>query len=160
MSETENNGDIHVRLQGAKGEPGDSGSKGDSGTKGDAGAPGKQGETGARGPASPLTTKFAYIIVAVGAVVGVWFAGHISSDQLKNNLNKIVTELCIANRPTIIKENKLRDVQIEVNRDAYNINMAAGEPARADLNTRSIVALQNAKRHVPTIEECREPLLK
>jgi len=159
MSEQESN-NYNIKLQGQKGEPGDSGVKGDSGTKGDAGAPGKQGETGARGPASPLTTKFAYIILAAGAVLGVWFVGHDSSNQLKNNLNEVVTKLCIANRPTIIKENKLRDVQIEVNRDAYNINMAAGEPARADLNTRSIVALQNAKRHVPTIEECNQPLLK
>jgi hypothetical protein len=170
-----NNGDIHVRLQGSKGEPGDSGSKGDSGVKGDSGIKGDTGEigatgntgergatgeTGAKGPPSPLTTKFAYIILAVGVIIGIYFLGVQSSSKLKNDINHVVTTLCLANRPTIIRENKLRDIQIEVNNDLFKLNLYRGDKQRAILNKRQAIALKNAKKHVPTKQECNKKLLE
>lgn len=128
-------------------------------TPGAAGAIGATGERGATGKISRAAIA-GYIIMAIGTTLGVWFVGHHSSENLKNQINSVVTDLCIGNRPTIMKENKLRDVQISIAQAALDINLKDGDTERAALNNRTIVALRDAKRHVPTIEECKTPLIK
>lgn len=128
-------------------------------TQGPKGDTGEAGKTGATGQFSRSTIA-AYIVLAFAAVVGVYFVGRESSDTLKNDLNHIVTTLCIQNIPRIKAENSLRDVQIGIVRDTKKLNLQDGDSARAAINDRYIIALRNAKRQVPTRAECSKPLLK
>ncbi len=155
MAEQENNS-FNIKLQGAKGEPGDSGTKGDSGIKGDTGARGEKGEKGQ----FSRQTIAGYLVLAVAAILGVYFVGSNASQQLKSDINHIVSTLCVQNIPRAKAENKLRDVQIGVVLDTKKLNLKDGDTARAAINDRYIKALRGAKRHVPTVEECKQPLLK
>ena len=103
--------------------------------------------------------KLAYVVISAAAVIGVWFVGHDASEDLKNQINGTVSKLCIEGRPNIIKENALRDAQIEIAEDAKVVNLAEGDGTRASLNDRTITALKAAKRHVPTVEECMQPII-
>lgn len=99
-----------------------------------------------------------YIFVAIGAIIGVFAISERTDSNIRNHLNEVVTELCIKNIPTIQKENKLRDEQIRVAKDSYQLNVQRGDKARAAISQDQIRALRNAKRHVPTVEECRRKL--
>lgn len=148
--------------EGGKGGLGHPEGRGGAGGAGGRGAPGKQGEPGPIGPTGKISRAATggYIILTIAMVFGIWFVGRNSSEQLKKDINTVVTELCIRNRPIIQKENNLRDIQIRIQQDILELNLKEGDTKRAKLNNKTIIALRNAKRHVPTLKECYTPLLK
>ena len=102
----------------------------------------------------------AYAVLALALVVGVWAMTERSSHQLVDNINETVSALCVRNIAALKKENRLRDVQIETVSDTRKLNLQEGDKKRAEINRKYIIALKNAKRHIPTIEECNQKLLK
>lgn len=100
-----------------------------------------------------------YAVLACSVVAGIYGLTEKAKSDLIHNINKTVSELCVANIPLIQKENALRDVQIGVVTDTRTLNLEEGDTERARINTRYIKALEEAKRHVPTVEECMEELL-
>ena len=101
----------------------------------------------------------AYLLISVGAVTGVFALSERTKDNIANNINKAVTELCVQNIPVLQAENDLIDVQIEVTEETKKLNIQAGDTQRAAINDKYIRALKNAKRYIPTIDECNEELI-
>lgn len=105
----------------------------------------------------------AYLFIAIGTTLGVWFVGHNSAQELKDSINDVVEQGCLASRSpnsTISKYNDFLDDQIQTNKDARVINLKQGATARAQINTDAINRYMKDKAHIPTVKECNVPALK
>ncbi len=150
-------------IQGVQGYQGVQGPQG-VGAKGDPGEQGIPGQQGRPGrSSSSVERKVAYILVSLGAVLGVWFVGHNASEDLKNQINDFGVKSCLAQRLPNSSSNKFNnflDDQIQTQREAYAINVQAKEFKRSAANKRAIARYEADKLHIPTVKECNSPLLK
>lgn len=155
-----NGNGINQGIQGVQGVQGVQGTQGLTG----AGEPGPQGPQGKDGKSSSTRErKAAYILVSLGAVLGVWFVGHNASENLKTQINEFGVQSCLAQRSPTSPTNKFNnflDDQIQTQREALAINIKAKELARVAANKRAISRYQADKLHIPTVAECNNPLLK
>ncbi len=100
-----------------------------------------------------------YVALALAMTVGVFATTKAIDQKLRNDLNKIAQKQCLASIPTYKKLNEGLQAQIEIQKDAFHLNLSQGDVRRASLNRDAIKKLQDAKLNAPTKKTCKRKLV-
>lgn len=95
-----------------------------------------------------------YAVLATATVLGIWSVTNHIDARLRSQINTFLVESCKSSIPTLKKFNASIQADIDLQSDSRAINITRGDLARARVNTKIIAAKENAKLHVPTLEEC------
>lgn len=95
-----------------------------------------------------------YIILACAVTISIWAVTNHVDKVLRQQINTFLVDSCKSSIPTLKKFNASIQADIEQQADFRAINITRGDLASARVNTKIIAAKENAKLHVPTLEEC------